>query len=126
MSQENPFFKIVIVQGVAKAVGKLPRGIELDGVRHKDFVMREYFTGDLFEAEKEATVTSPLTFNAHLMTMQLESVGDFKGPFTFGMLSRLVPQDWQVLRGAQRELEGLGETNPALMVESLSAPGADS
>ena len=92
----------VVKDGVAS--GSLPHGLEIGGKQSKAFELREYTVEDLLDAETEASVTQPLTFNAQLMIRQLVRVGDFKGPFTLNMIKRLKPADWRVLRAAQTEL----------------------
>jgi phage FluMu protein gp41 len=89
--------------------GNLPNGLVIDGMAHRDFEMREASVGDMFDAEGEADVMRPLTFNGQMMLRQLVSVGTFTGPFTMGMLRSLKPADYRTLRGKQMELESEGE-----------------
>ena len=91
--------------------GILPNGMKIDGVTHREFELREASVGDMFDAENEADVTRPLTFNGQMMLRQLVSVGTFKGPFTMGMLRGLKPGDYRALRGKQMELEIMGEAD---------------
>lgn len=93
--------------------GQLKIGMLIGGVAHKDFVMRSPETGDLFDAEADAGVHLPLSFNAQLMLRQLVRVGEFSGPFTLNMIRNLKPVDFRVLRAAQMELDALGEAEPA-------------
>lgn len=105
MKAKTPFF--TVKDGVA--TGRLVLGLEIQGTVHKDFEMRAYTVGDLIDAEAEAMVAQVITFNAFLMTQQLVRVGTFTGPFSLNMLRRVKPQDWRILRGAQQELEAMGE-----------------
>lgn len=93
--------------------GSLKHGLSIEGVLHKDFVLREATVEDMLDAEHEADVIKPLNFNAQMMARQLVSVGSFKGPFTINMIRRLKPTDWRILRAAQSEVDALGEEEPA-------------
>lgn len=96
-----------------KVTGPLPVGMKVEGVVHNNFVMRDAEVGDLLDAELEADAFKPLTFSAHLLALQLVSVGTYTGPFTVGMLRRLKQADWRILRAAQGELDKAGEAAPA-------------
>lgn len=85
-------------------------GLSINGVTHKDFEMREASVGDMFDAESETDVSRPLAFNGQMMIRQLVRVGDFKGPFTIGMIRGLHPADYRTLRAKQMELDALGES----------------
>ena len=109
-NKKNPFgFKIV--DGVI--FGSLKIGFSISGVLHKDFSLREAIVDDLLSAEDEADVMKPLSFNAQLMVRQLVKVGTFEGPFTEGMIRRLKPADWRILRAAQTEIDNVGEAESA-------------
>jgi phage FluMu protein gp41 len=88
-------------------------GLTLEGVVHKDVVMNEATVADILDAENDADVSKPLNFSAQLMLRQLVSIGTFTGPFTFGMIGRLKPNDFSLLRSAQAELGNMGEYEPA-------------
>ncbi len=107
------------------AAGTLPNGLVLDGVTHKDFVLREASVGDMLDAEAVADVNRPLTFNAQMMAVQLVSVGTFNGPFTIGMIRSLKPADYRELRAKQMVLDALGEPKgaPGKPVEQGATPG---
>ena len=107
---KNPY-DIVFVDG--HALGKLKHGLSINGVEHKDFDLREAAVDDLLDAEMEADVMKPLNFNAQLMVRQLVKVGSFEGPFTVGMIRRLKPVDWRILRAAQTGVDELGEGESA-------------
>lgn len=92
--------------------GTLRVGLSINGVLQSDFEMREATVDDLLDAELEADVTKPLNFNAQLMVRQLVRIGSFEGPFTVGMIRRLKPVDWRILRAAQSEVDDLGEGEP--------------
>lgn len=93
--------------------GPLRHGFLIGGVLHKSFQMRSAVVDDLLDAELETDVTRPLNFNAALMVRQLVKVGTFEGPFTLGLIRRLKPVDWRLLRAAQSEVDELGEDEPA-------------
>jgi phage FluMu protein gp41 len=93
--------------------GPLLVGLSINGVLHKDFELREALVDDLLDAENEADVSKPLNFNAQLLVRQLVKVGSFEGPFTVGMIRRLKPADWRILRAAQSEIDALGEDESA-------------
>lgn len=101
------------VIGDGQVQGALRHGLSIDGAPHKAFVLREATVDDLLEAELEADVTKPLNFSAQLMVRQLVKVGSFEGPFTLGMIRRLKPTDWRILRAAQSEVDALGEDESA-------------
>jgi phage FluMu protein gp41 len=88
---------------------QLPHGLVINGSAQRDFTLREYTTGDLFDAEAEVNPAAPLIFSAALLTRQLVSIGNFKGPFTLNMLRSLHPADFACLRSKQREIEQAGE-----------------
>jgi len=89
--------------------GMIPNGLVIDGVTHRDFELREASVGDMFDAEIDADVTRPLTFNGQMLLRQLVSIGTFKGPFTMNMLRGLKPADYRALRAKQMELDAMGE-----------------
>lgn len=93
--------------------GPLKVGFNIQGVLHKDFQMREALVDDLLDAEQVVDLAKPLNFNAELMARQLVKVGSFEGPFTVGMLRRLKPVDWRILRAAQTEIDLMGEAESA-------------
>lgn len=95
---------------MSTVVGTLPHGLAIDGVIHRDFEMREATVGDMFDAENEADVTRPLTFNGQMLLRQLVRIGTFTGPFTLGMLRLMKPADYRALRAKQMELDALGES----------------
>lgn len=104
--KKNPY-DIVFAGG--HACGKLKHGLSINGVEHKSFDLREAFVDDLLDAEMEVDVMKPLNFNAQLMIRQLVKIGSFEGPFTVGMIRRLKPIDWRILRAAQTGVDELGE-----------------
>lgn len=91
--------------------GILPHGLKIDGVAHVEFEMREANVGDMFDAESDSDITSPLTFNGQMMLRQLVRIGTFDGPFTIGMLRSLKTGDYRALRAKQMELESEGESS---------------
>lgn len=89
--------------------GILPHGLKIDGVTHTEFEMREATVGDMFDAENDADVTKPLSFNGQMMLRQLVRIGTFNGPITLGMLRTLKAADYRALRGKQMEIDAAGE-----------------
>lgn len=94
-------------------VGPLKVGMKIDGIVHKEFAMRPALVEDMLAAEDQTPVDKPLGFNAQLMTLQLVRVGTYTDPITIGMLGRLKPIDWRILRAAQNEADALGEDESA-------------
>lgn len=88
--------------------GTLSKGVTIGDAVHKDFVMAPIQTmGQMFEAEKVADVSKPLTFEAAMICQQLKSIGDFTGPFSMEFISSLPPKDYRKLARAQQKLEAL-------------------
>lgn len=96
-----------------RVFGSLKHGLSVSGVIHKDFELREALVDDILDAEIEVDVAKPLNFNAQMMVRQLIKVGTFDGPFTVGMIRRLKPLDWRILRAAQTEIDDRGEAELA-------------
>lgn len=91
----------------------LKHGFKVGEELLKDVVLREAGTGDLFDAERDAPYGNPLAYNGALMARQLVRAGTFQGPFTLGMIRKLKPVDYAILRSAQLELIELGEAPPS-------------
>lgn len=89
--------------------GTLQHGMKIGEAVHKDFELREATTGDMFDAEREVAPDQPLGFSGAMLCRQLIRIGTFEGPFTLGMLRKLKPTDFAILRRAQLEAEKLGE-----------------
>ncbi|WP_028008683.1 phage tail assembly protein [Solimonas flava] len=89
--------------------GTLKHGLKIGDVVHKEFELREATTGDMFDAEAEVTPNQPLGFSGALICRQLVRIGTFEGPFVLGMLRKMKPTDFALLRAAQLEAEKLGE-----------------
>ena len=111
MAEKKHPLGFVFVDGCVS--GPLKHGFSIEGIVHKGFELREATVDDLLDAEQEADVSKPLNFNAQLLARQLVKVGTFEGPFTVGMIRRLKPVDWRILRAAQSEVDELGEEAPA-------------
>lgn len=111
MVEKKHPFDFVIKDGLL--TGPLRLGFKIGESTYKDFMMREATVDDLLDAELETDVMKPLNFSAQLIVRQLVKVGSFEGPFTVGMLRRLKPVDWRILRAAQSELDDQGEDEPA-------------
>lgn len=108
--KEHPLGFVINADGILS--GPLKAGFPIEGKVHTTFAMRDATVDDMLEAEMEADVTRPLAFNAAMLVRQLVRVGDFEGPFTVGLVRRLKPVDWRILRAAQQELDMLGEAAP--------------
>lgn len=89
--------------------GTLKYGLKIGDEKHTEFEMREAVTADMFAAEDLAPATKPLQYNGALMTLQLQRIGTFEGPFTLDMIGRLKSTDYAILRMTQMELEKSGE-----------------
>lgn len=82
-------------------------GMKIGDAVHREFEMREATVEDMFEAEQLVDTSRPLAFNGQMMCRQLVRVGSFEGPFTLGMIRKLRPADYAVLRKAQLDLDVL-------------------
>jgi phage FluMu protein gp41 len=96
-------------KGRLVAKGRLKRGLKIGTEVHHDFVLHEALTGDLLDAEREASTDLPLNFNMALLVRQIESVGTYSDAITLGMLRNLSPGDSATMREAQAELSIAGE-----------------
>lgn len=94
-------------------VDQLPGGLLINGTKHTDFELRQADVGDMIDAEEDADVSKPVTYNTALLCRQLVRVGTFDGPFTMALLRRLTPAGFMRLRDAQKELDALGEDDSA-------------
>lgn len=93
----------------------LKHGFQIDGVAYVKFDMREATVDDMLEAEMEAGVHTPLNFNTQMLSRQITKITSasgkdvFEGPVTVGMIRKLKPADFRVLRAKQMEIDALGE-----------------
>lgn len=87
----------------------LEDGFKVGDVTHHELVLRELTPADIVEASIESEravmtengyqfMVSPTMMGINTLLRQIESVGDFKGPFTKQMLSRLSRQDFEKLQ----------------------------
>lgn len=95
-------------------IGSLKKGLVIEDVAHTEFELREATVEDMLDAEQEASVATPLNFNAQMMVRQIVKIStkdgkSFTGPFTIGMIKKLSPADFRTLRTKQGELDKLGE-----------------
>jgi phage FluMu protein gp41 len=105
MSVKNKYLQ---EDGTAK--GTLKHGLKVgkDKPVH-EFEMKPVATvKDMFDAEMDAGVDTPLTFNGALMARQLVRIDDYTGPFTLSLIGTLTPADYSILRTAQMELNDAG------------------
>lgn len=105
--------------------GTLKTGFVIAEVAYRQFTLRAITTADLLDAEQDAPASQALNYSAHLLRRQLVRVvaadgREFTGPFTVGMVRKLPPADFWVLRRAQQELDEAGEP------ESVSAADSGS
>jgi phage FluMu protein gp41 len=107
MSKKN---KGLYLQDNGTAQGKLKHGLKVgEEKRVHDFEMKPMATAqEMFDAEMDAGVDTPLAFNAALMARQLVRIGDYEGPFTLSLIGTLSPADYSILRTAQMELSDAG------------------
>ena len=91
------------------AKGMLKYGVKIGSELHKEFVLREALTGDVMDAELNASTSNPLNFNIELLRHQLVSIGTFDGALDIGMLRTMRTADTNILRAAQAELDLAGE-----------------
>lgn len=97
--------------------GSLPHGLSIEGVIYKLFEMREAFLADMIEAEVDSGgAGNSIHYNAQLAVRQITRVSDdagneYKGPFVVSMIKKR--GDFLALRGAQIELDRLGNEEPS-------------
>ncbi|WP_126456732.1 hypothetical protein [Sulfuriflexus mobilis] len=98
------------LQSDGTAAGKLKHGLKIgDTQPMTDFAMKPVATAqEMFDAEQEAGVDTPLSFNAAMMARQMVRIGTYEGPFTLGVIGTLSPSDYGILRTAQMEMEQAG------------------
>jgi phage FluMu protein gp41 len=93
--------------------GTLKRGLKIGDELHKDFEMRAACAGDMFDAEKTATVSTPLTYRSALMGIQLVRLGTLNGPIDVKVLRGLHPADLDILTQAQQDADNEGNEPPS-------------
>lgn len=91
----------------------LRKGLKIGDTVHKEIEIRESDLNDLMVAEEEASPVNPIAFRAAIVAQTLIRIGSYKGPFTIGMLKPLKSIDWNKIAEGLRELENLGEDEPA-------------
>lgn len=89
--------------------GTFKRGLKIGEKTHLEFELREPTTADLFDAEDDHGVDTPLKFNGALAARVMTRVGDYTGPVTFAMVRSLSQADYMTLRNKLAEAEKLGE-----------------
>jgi phage FluMu protein gp41 len=94
---------------VPNFIGKFKKGMKVGKDVHMDFELREMTTEDLLNAEMEVSSAKPLNFNGQLAALQLVRVGTYEGPFTFNMVKKLHPEDFNILRDGLVKVDKLGE-----------------
>ncbi|WP_156302802.1 hypothetical protein [Methylogaea oryzae] len=85
------------------------KGLEIKGERVLDYEMREATMDDVFQAEMVVGSDRPIKLQAAIMARQLVRMGEYRGPFTPGMLAKLTQADFRTMRNTQEELVALGE-----------------
>ena len=105
--------------------GTLPHGLSIEGLVYRHFAMREAFLADMIEAEVDSGgAGNSIHYNAQLAVRQLTSINDgagneYRGPFVVSMIKKR--GDFLALRGAQLELDRLGNEEPSASV-TVGAP----
>ncbi|WP_293392942.1 phage tail assembly protein [Nevskia sp.] len=89
--------------------GKLKKGLKIGDKLHFNFELREPSNADVFDAEDEHGIETPLKFNTAVVARILVRIDDYTGPFTFSMIRGLSRFDLKTLTDAMREAEKLGE-----------------
>ena len=92
--------------------GTLTYGLKVGEETHKEFVLREPTTGDMFAAEEQVSAERTLAYRGALIAHTLVSLGSEKGPFTLAQIGKLHPTDFSILADAQREVEKKGKGSP--------------
>lgn len=92
-----------------KITRKLPIGMEISGVVHKDFDIRQPLVSDMVEAETDADPRQIHAFNVELLARVVTRVGTFNGPFTPNMFLKLKRSDYNTFISAMLEADKLGE-----------------
>lgn len=77
---------------------ELKHGFKVGEKFHRTAVLREVTTGDMLDAEDDAPANKRMQYNAALLARLLLSAGEFKGPFTVGMIRDLHPMDFAALQ----------------------------
>lgn len=87
--------------------GKLPCGVEVDGVVHTDFELRLPMIGDNIAAVEEVGVASNLKVHVAIMARTLTRLGTLtREQITYQLLSdNLVDDDFDVLVSAETDLK---------------------
>ena len=111
-------------------VFELENGLEIDGVRHKQVVMRELLAGEVIKANSDAEritmdasgepviVCSPTLVEVHLMCRRIKCIGEIDGPITVTMLGKLSEADLLLIKSDEmgaaiaRRLESRGRDEP--------------
>lgn len=91
--------------------GTLRVGLKIGDKVYKDFTVREPVMADYMAAEDEAPPDKQFAFDLALIA-QLTELQGFDGVLTVGLLGRLKPTDFGILRKALREVGDAGEPVP--------------
>lgn len=97
----------------------LKHGWKIGESTHKEVMLRELSADDIVEASLESEravmtehgyqfMLSPTLMGVSLLLRQLDQVGEFKGPFTRTLLSRLHRDDFEILQMHIEELDRAG------------------
>ena len=86
--------------------GRLSTGAVVDGVAHRDFVLRLPTVRDNIEAVDEVGTTNGVALSASILSRQLTSLGTLKPEqIDFDLVAELHPADFNALEAAATELE---------------------
>lgn len=91
-------------------------GFKVGDVTHHEVALRELSPLDLIEASAESEkavatpdgyqfLVSPTDMAINVLLRQIDSIGDFRGPFTRPMLSRFSRRDFELLQAKAEELD---------------------
>lgn len=86
--------------------GVLPGGADVAGKVHRDFTLRLPTVRDNIEAIDEVGASNNLALSAAILTRQILKLGDLKPEeITYEVVSRLHPEDYNLLEARAMELE---------------------
>lgn len=86
--------------------GRLPGGVLVDGVKHRDFTLRLPTVRDNIEAVDEVGSTNGIALSTAIYARQLVKLGTLKPEqITFDLIADMHPGDFNVIEGKATELE---------------------
>lgn len=97
---------------MSQVKGTLKHGLKIGDVVHRDYVLRESTTADMFDAEDEAPAHKRLAFRGALLARQIVKLGELSGPLEFALIRKLHREDFDQLVDDQVKVDELGKTEP--------------